>query len=169
MPDPREHAENRNLIETVLRHIPGFRGYLEKEYRRESDSLQRQWLADRLDRSKRGLDDFSRALVDAGQIDDLPQCDRLRGRIDKLSSRIRSAMDGYSGFFDLVRIDESVLDRVYRFDGELIDRVDDFATRVEGLPAEPASGGVAVAHLLNETEALEKVWDERDDILKGLD
>ncbi|MDH3718413.1 MAG: hypothetical protein OES79_09870 [Planctomycetota bacterium] len=169
MPDPTEHTQNRNVIETVLRHIPGFRGYLEKEYRRESDSLQREWLADRLDRSKRGLDDFSRALVDAGQIDDLPQCDRLRGRIDKLSSRIRGAMDGYSGFFDLVRIDEAALDRVYQFDGALIERIDNFATRIEGLPAQSESAPAAVKQLLDEADALDKIWDEREDILKGLD
>ena len=118
MPEPMKHAEDRNAFETVLRYIPGFRGYLEKEYRRESDALQRQWLSDRLDRSKRGLDDFGRSLVEAGKLDEVVQCDRLRGRIDKLSSRIRGAMKGYSGIFDLVRIDESVLDEVYRFDAE---------------------------------------------------
>lgn len=169
MPDPREHAQNRNVIETVLRQIPGFRGYLEKEYRRESDALQRTWLSDRLDRSKRGLDGVTRALVDAGQIDQLPQWDRLRGRIDKLSSRIRSAMDGYSGFFDLVKIDEAALDRVYQFDADLVQRVDDFGTRVEQLGGGGESAVSQLQPLLDETEALEKIWDERQDILEGLD
>ncbi|NIP84547.1 MAG: hypothetical protein GTO03_02915 [Planctomycetales bacterium] len=169
MPDPREHAQNRNVIETLLRQIPGFRGYLEKEYRRESDALQRTWLSDRLDRSKRGVDGVTRALVDAGQIDQLPQWDRLRGRIDKLSSRIRSAMDGYSGFFDLVQIDEAALDRVYQFDAALVQRVDDFADRVERLEGEEESAAGELQRLLDETEALEKIWDEREDILQGLD
>ena len=101
MLDPSEHAEDRNFIETILRYIPGFRGYLEKEYRRESDELQRDWLADQLTRSKRAIGDLSRPLADAGQIDILPEIDRLRGRLDKLIARIRGAMQGYSGFFDL--------------------------------------------------------------------
>ena len=52
--------------------------------------------------AKQALDDVNRALVDAGQIDVLPQFDRVRGRLDKLIGRIRGAMRGYSGWFDLV-------------------------------------------------------------------
>lgn len=73
MPEPAGHAEKRGRIEAILRHIPGFRGYLEKEDRRQSDQLQRQWLADRLQRSKRSMDQLARSLADAGQIDVLPQ------------------------------------------------------------------------------------------------
>jgi len=114
MPEPKEHTEKRNIVETILRYIPGFRGYLEKEYRRDSDHLQREWLADRLQRSKRAIDQFSRPLADAGKIDLLPEVDRLRGKLDTLIARIRGAMRGYSGFFDLVRVDEALLDRVYQ-------------------------------------------------------
>ncbi len=39
--EPERHAEKRNFVESILRHIPGFRGYLEKEYRRDSDYLAR--------------------------------------------------------------------------------------------------------------------------------
>ena len=60
MPEPRDHTEDRNWIEAVLRYVPGFRGYLEKEYRRESDDLQRDWLADRLQRSKRAINASAR-------------------------------------------------------------------------------------------------------------
>ena len=55
-------------IERVLRHIPGFRGYLEKDYRQESDYLLRDFMANRIQKAKRGLDDFMRSLVDQGQI-----------------------------------------------------------------------------------------------------
>ena len=44
MPQPKDHTQKRGVIETIGRHIPGFRGYLEREYRRDSDKLQRDWL-----------------------------------------------------------------------------------------------------------------------------
>src|SRR5262245_45757160 len=116
MAEPKSHAQSRPWLEDLLRRVPGFRGYLEKEYRRESDALQRETLADRLMRSKRGLDDYARRLVDAGQISDVSQCDRLRSKLDRLIGRLRGAMQGYSGMFDLVQIDEKVLDRVYEHD-----------------------------------------------------
>ena len=169
MPEPKEHAEHRNWLETILRYIPGFRGYLEKEYRRDSDELQREWLADRLQRSKRAIDDFTRPLADAGQIDALPQVDRLRGRLDKLIARIRGAMQGYSGFFDLVRVREDLLDRVYEHDLGLMRRVDALSQAIEGLPDAPDRTAQTVSDLLEQIDALEQQWDVREDMLKGLE
>jgi hypothetical protein len=169
MAEPRDHAENRNLIERILRHIPGFRGYLEKEYRRDSDELQRQWLADRLQRAKRAIDDAARPLVDAGQIDLLPQVDRLRSRLDKFIWRLRSAMQGYSGFFDLVRVDEARLDRVYELDVALMDDVQALAEAIEKLPSRGGEIGSALPELLNQIDNVESQWSARGDILKGLE
>jgi len=169
MPEPKEHAENRNVVETILRYIPGFRGYLEKEYRRDSDELGREWLADRLQRSKRAIDELTRPLADRGQIDVLPQVDRLRGRLDKLIARIRGAMQGYSGFFDLVRVREDLLDRVYEHDLALMQEVDALGRAVEALPDQPDRIAAAVTDLIEQIGGVERRWDTRDDMLKGLE
>ena len=169
MPEPKEHFENRGCIESILRKIPGFKGYLEKEYRRESDDLQRDWLADRLQRSKRGLDDFAQELAETGQIDGLPQVDKLRARLDKIVGRIRSANQGYSGFFDLVQVDEPLLDRVYEYDLALLEQVAKLADEIEALPVGGEPPGLAMPPLLAQTAQLEEHWDQREDILKGLE
>jgi hypothetical protein len=168
MPDPSQHAKDRNWIEGILRNLPGFRGYLEKEYRRESDELQREWLADRLTRSKRAIGDLTRPLADAGQIDVLPQIDRLRGRLDKLIGRIRGAMQGYSGFFDLVRIREAQLEQIYEHDTQLIAEVDSLAAAVEKLPGRQEEIIEALPSLHQQIDALERQWDKREDMLKGM-
>jgi len=169
MPEPKEHAENRNFVETILRYIPGFRGYLEKEYRRDSDELEREWLADRLQRSKRAIDELTRPLADRGQIDVLPQVDRLRGRMDKLIARIRGAMQGYSGFFDLVRVREDLLDRVYEHDVALMQEVDALGRAVEALPDEQHKIASRLTELFEQVDGLEQRWDTREDMLKGLE
>lgn len=168
MPDPSKHAKDRNWIESILRNIPGFRGYLEKEYRRESDELQREWLADRLTRAKRAIGDLTRPLADAGQIDALPQVDRLRGRLDKLIGRIRGAMQGYSGFFDLVRIREPQLEQIYEHDAQLVADVDALGAAIEKLPERQGEIADALPPLLDQIDALERQWDKREDLLKGL-
>jgi hypothetical protein len=169
MPDPMEHAENRGWLEEVLRRIPGFRGYLEKEYRRESDRLQRQWLIDRLQRSKRGLDALTRSLVDTGEVDALPQWERVRGKLDQLIGRIRGAVHGYSGVFDLVTVDEAVLDQVYEHDAALVNQVDELAAIVENLDKDETPPAQRASQLLDHAEQIARHWDERADILKGLD
>jgi hypothetical protein len=169
MPEPQDHAENRNVLETILRHIPGFRGYLEKEYRRQSDQLQRQWLADRLQRSKRTLDQVARRLADGGRIDELPQIDQARGRLDKLTGRIRGAVQGYSGFFDLVRVDEQLLDRVYTHDAAFMTQVDGLATAIEALTGQQDRLPQALAALVDQIEAAGRQWNDREDMLKGVE
>lgn len=170
MPEPRQHAENRNAFERLLKKIPGFRGYLEKEIRRESDALQREWLADRLQRAKRGLDAASRDLADAGKIDVLPQFDRIRARVDKSIGRTRGAMQGYSGIFDLVRVDEKLLERVYEHDVAMMAHVETLADSVEKLPAQVNAGAAeALAALVAQLDEVERALDRREDLLKGLE
>jgi len=169
MPEPARHTEHRGAIEEFLRRIPGFKGYLEKQYRRDSDALQRQWLADRLAHVKQALDEVTRALVDAGQVDVLPPFDRVRARLDKLIGRIRGAVRGYSGWFDLVQVDEALLDRIYKHDAKLAEQVDDLNGVVEPWRKKPAEAVAGLAVALEKIDALDEEWNERDVILKGLD
>jgi hypothetical protein len=168
MPQPKDHAVERNCLETVLRSVPGFKGYLEREYRRESDELLRNGLADRLQRSKRAVDDLARKLADAAQLDDLPSIDRLRIRLDRLLGRIRGAMQGYSGFFDLVRIDVPQLDQVYEHDAAMTEQIDAFALAAGQLPGKRDQVQAAVSELLGQLDEIERKWDEREEMLKGL-
>jgi hypothetical protein len=168
MLDPREPAGKRNPIEEFLRHLPGFRGYFELEDRRESDALTRKWLADQLDGAKRALNALSQSLVDQGQLDALPQIDRLRGRLDKLIARIRGAMRGYSGFFDRVQIDADTLERVYFYDLDLMQNVDAWVQAAGQLPASQAQWTDALADLRNRLEQLDRQWDGRDELFRNM-
>jgi hypothetical protein len=166
--DPRQHAENRGYIESFLRVIPGFRGYLEKEYRRESDALARTWLVENLNKGKNILDNWGRTLVDAGQIDALPQIDRIRSRVDKVTSRIKGAVSGYSGFFDFVQVNEELLDDVYEHDMSTIAEVDDFVRTAESFSTSVESPLSAASQLLSKLDEIEKRLNERSNLLNGL-
>jgi hypothetical protein len=168
VPDPSRHADNRNWFESILRFVPGFRGYLEKDYRRESDYLARTWLADRLQQSKRGLDDFMRGLVDAGQIDALPQCERVRTRLDGLISQMRGAVRGYSGLFDFVKVREDLLDDVYNLDMSLMSDVESLAAAIEQPAVKPDAPSAVVRDLLQRIDEVERKFSQRGDLLKGL-
>jgi hypothetical protein len=169
MPEPREHMQSRGWIESILRRIPGFKGYLEKEYRRDSDALQRSWLADRLQRAKPALDAYGRALVDAKKLDQLTQLDHFKSRLDKTISRLRGAMQGYSGFFDLVQVNEALLDRVYQLDVKTMDAVDALAASVEKLSTASADTPAPLAALNEQLSQVDQAIDHRQDMLKGLE
>ena len=168
MSGPDRHAESRNVLESILRKIPGFRGYLEKEYRRESDHLARMWLADELQKCKSRLDDWQRSMLDAGQIDLLASCERLRGRIDGLQSRVKGAMRGYSGFFDYVRVDEAMLDQIYQLDRELVDEASSLLHAAESLPSAEGTPDDRLRRIGERVEELSRRFDHRSQLLKGL-
>ncbi|MEN6449643.1 MAG: hypothetical protein ABFC96_04045 [Thermoguttaceae bacterium] len=167
MPQPNDYVAKRSDLEELMRQLPGFRGYLDRDCRRESDELLRNWMADRLERSKRAIDELARRLADAAAIDLLPMIDRLRVRLDRLLARIRGAMQGYSGLFDLVAIDAPLLDRVYEHDAQLGQQVDAFTALAEQL-RQPNSAPATIAELLRQSDEIERQWDGREEILKGV-
>ena len=169
MPEPKSHSEHRPALEQMARRIPGFRGYLEKSYRRESDALTRSMLADRLEQGKRALDGVGRALVDAKRLSELTHCDRLRSALDRAIGRIRGAMQGYSGVFDLVQIDEEVLDRVYAHDLALIDEVDAIQEAIDAVDATSPNVREAIDEVSQRVEKLDRQWNKRSEILEGID
>ncbi|MEX0794834.1 MAG: hypothetical protein WD045_16970 [Pirellulaceae bacterium] len=168
MIDPKQHADNRGMIESILRYIPGFSGYLEKEYRRESDALTRKWLADRLQRSKQALDEYGHTLVNLGQIDQLPVLERMRSRLDRTISRLRGQMPGYSGFFDYVQVDQGLLDDIYDHDLAMIKRVDGLAEKLEQLPSSGQAPLQVVPAIQAEVDQVLADIDRREDLLKGI-
>lgn len=167
-PNPARHQHGRGIIESVLRIIPGFRGYLEKEYRRESDYLARKWIADRLQKSKSGLDDCLHQLVNSGEIDLLPECERLRSRLDRVVSRIRGEVRGYSAFFEFAKVKEDLLDDVYDHDASLMADADKLGDRLEKLADGPALTSPDVRDLLDSVDDLERKFDRRGEMLNGL-
>ena len=165
---PDRHASGRGWIETILRYIPGFRGYLEKGYRRESDHLARKWMADRLTASKKGLDGYINDLVSDGKLDGLDQIERCRSKLDGLINSLLGAVRGYSGFFDFVQVDEALLDKVYAHDMAMIEDVEGLAKSIETLGTKPEEV-VAVAKALRQhIDEVQKKFDIRGQLLEGI-
>jgi hypothetical protein len=168
MIDPKQHSEGRGWIETFLRFVPGFRGYLEKDYRQESDHLVRTWMADRLQKSKRSLDDYMLGLVDAGLIDQLTSCERAKTRMEGLTLKMRGAVRGYSGFFDYVQVDMELLDKVYEHDMSMVQDVEDLANALSQLAAKPDTSPTAIQDILRLIDDADAKFEQRRDMLAGV-
>lgn len=168
MNDPKRHAQQRNLLESVARYIPGFRGYLEKEYRRESDHLTRTALADRLQQGQRALDNYMRSLVDASQLDRLPALERVKTRLEGLILKLRGAVRGYSGFFDYVRVNTQLLDQVYEHDRSLLGDVEELGRLCDQLTGKLELADRMAHELLQRIEDLDRKFAKRGEMLQGL-
>ena len=168
MVDPSRHSDDRNWYESIIRMVPGFKGYLEKQYRRESDALARAWMADRLEKSKTGLDSLMQSLVDDARLGDLPKLERIRSKLDHLIGRLRAAPAGYSGLFDYVKVREDVLDRVYQHDMAMMKDVDALGTALEAMTTSDLSMDELAKQTLDHIEQVARQFDERGNLLEGL-
>lgn len=167
MSDGAEQARAvRNLVERLGSRIPGFRGYLEREMRREVDKLQRDWLAGQVDRARQALAAKVRDWSRAGNLANLDLASSLDKLLDRFANRIRHADYGYSGFFDAVKIGEAELTRLYEYDLRLTDTVEELATRIEALPG--AASEPAVRSVLEAAEEADRAFDGRATVFENV-
>lgn len=117
-------GDQRNWIERLTEKIPGYTGYVDRERRRDIDKLHRERLADRLRSLKSPLTELVRELSSSGRLMEVGPVDSAIKKLDRLENRVRFASYGYSGFFDVVKIEQTQLDSIYRFDLALVEQVD---------------------------------------------
>jgi hypothetical protein len=147
----------QNALEQIAGAIPGYKGYRDRELRRDTDRLEREHLAERLETCKKGLNEAAAAVTRSGNLDAINDIETARKRLDKAIARIRHADRGYSGFFDPVKVDEAALARVYEFDLGLVGSVEEVV----------ATGGDVKA-LIAKIDAVDVRLSDREAILAGI-
>src|SRR2546428_4769855 len=114
----------QNALERLMNSIPGFKGYREKDLRRDADRLQREHLSLRLEQGKKALNRASADLSRGGDLDVINDVETARKRLDKGVNRIRYAERGYNGFFDAGKVAATRVWPIYQFDTGLVEDVD---------------------------------------------
>jgi hypothetical protein len=156
----------RNFLERLGEKIPGYRGFQDRELRRDVDRLLREHLAAELGRLKAMLRDRARAFTDAGKIGALNGFDRLDRQLDGLSQAVRFSDYGASGLFDPVKIGEAELERIYQFDLSVVDDLAQLESDVAALPAPGAEDpGPALERLQQAARGLDGKWRQREQVL----
>lgn len=155
----------QNFLEKLMNALPGFRGYREKEIRRDADRILREHLARRLDLAKKSLDEAAVAVTRSGGLTAMNDIETARKRVDRVANRIRYADRGYAPLFGVVKVDEGVLGRVYAFDAALVDGVDAVTASLGRVGAE---GAAAVQAAIAEMDALDARVTDRETLLRGV-
>src|SRR5258706_712364 len=159
----------QNALERLMNSVPGFKGYRERDLRRDADRLQREHISARLEDGKKALNQVANAITRGGDLDVINDVETARKRLDKVANRIRYAERGYSGFFDAVKVDETVLAKVYQFDMGLIEDVD--GVRAASAAADAAQAGdarTAMQDLIGRIDALDARLSDRENVLRGV-
>jgi len=159
---------SRGGLEKLVAGIPGYKGYKEKEMRREADRILRETLARKYEEQWARLNGVQKRLLSSGGIEYLDDVEsaasKLRGFIDKL----KTAAMGYTGFFDAVKVKEDALDKLYQFDGALNDGILQISGTIDGIDAAVAAKqGVpeAISRFDDQCRFLVETFEHRKEVL----
>lgn len=154
-------------VERWLARIPGIRTYRDREHRRETDKHLREHLASRLQEARTGLIRTALEMSKKGQFGPLTELDRLSSRIQQMADTIRYASYGYAGIFDVEKIREEELERLYTFDLSLMDDLEEIQPKVAelGTMNSPEKWSALIGEAFHLLDALEKKFRQRNEFM----
>jgi hypothetical protein len=166
-------VSGRNGFEQLLAKLPGFKGYHDREARRQADKMLRDFLAEQIATQINRFSAAERDLLDAdGGLMFMAKTSAAKSRMQTLHDKIKAAPQGFSGFFGAIKIESEELEKLYNFDEAMVRYADELKTAVEALAA-------AVGDKDKTTDAIKAVeriasegseaYDLRDDVLTNLD
>jgi hypothetical protein len=155
-------------LESLVGKIPGYKGYKDKELRREADKILRMEVADKFDDQRKRLTELQTELVSTAQLEFVDDLERAVSKLQLLIDRIKTATYGYAGLFDAVKVKEEQLDALYEFDNKMLLFVGDVAAAVDqvesAISAKEGIGG-AISELVSVANEANMVFGHRQEAI----
>jgi hypothetical protein len=159
-------ASGIRFLENLAYLVPSYRGYKEKELRREEDSRLRSRVLAKLRVLQTLLDEQADHCTERELA---PPAEALGGRVHRIevvAEGVRYAPYGFSGFFDSDRVREEMLERLLEIDLLVLQDLDEAAEMLRDPPSAPAPRFSAFLTRLDESiERIEARLITRDKIL----
>ena len=158
---------SQNKFEELVSKIPGYKGYKQREQRREADKLLRTHVASKYQEQLDRLNEIQYTLTSQGRLKVMVILERAVMKLQLLIDRIKTASYGYAGLFDAVKVDEELLDRLYDFDQDMLSGAEELSAKLDrlGEAANDESLGVEDANeLVKDLESLNGRFSQRQDV-----
>ncbi len=160
-------VSQRGGLESLVARIPGFKGYHEKNARRQADTMLRNYIAERIDAIIRDFTRVESMILDDGRgLSHMSKTREVKSRLQSYRDRVATANPKYSGMFEAVKIGNEELDRIYAFDEAQLQYVEELNVNVGILQSTVAKGEdfkAALDAVLSSVDTAIDVFSLRDD------
>jgi hypothetical protein len=163
-------TSQQDPFKRLAANIPGFKGYIERQNRRDADKLLRDTVARRFDEQWKRASQLQVDLVSSGMIQYVDDIERaalqLRTFIDKLTTAPR----GYSGLFDAVKINEKELEAIYQYDAAFFDLAEQVGRALDNVEASLGDEAALPAAIRNVTSLARmavETYNRRMEVVTG--
>lgn len=164
--------DNRGIFERICLWIPGYRGYRQKNIRRDVDKEIRSEVARSIEECKSFLAEIQRGVVENGDIQMAKTVERVRVKTDTYLKNIESAEAGYSGIWEATKTLEDELEAVMEWDAKLLESAYDLKKLLKMTWSKVDGGSVDIKSDIREIERFLQDLDEglgtRMKVIRGL-
>lgn len=112
-----------NIISKIGSLIPGFNGYSDRTDRRNSERIFRDQNSKLLERSENSVIEHQKKLIAAGDMEESKKWEIVRKSINTYIPKFKHTPYGESSFFSKEQIKEDELEEIFKFDEEIVDRI----------------------------------------------
>jgi hypothetical protein len=163
-------TEDMDPIKKILNKVPGFGGYIERQKRRDSDKLLREYLFEQFRELESRVSRLQRDFISQGEIKYVDDLEATAIKLRTFADRIKTASRGYSGLFDAVNVNEDELTLIYEYDSSMLDLVDEIDRAIDNIESSVGTEGLpaAIRHLETKAEECIQAFDDRENVILGL-
>ena len=156
-----------DIFKKILDKIPGFKGYIERQARRDSDKLLRDTVFKRFRDLEGRVSEVQREFLSHGELQYLDDLETSAVRLRTFADRIRTAPRGYSSLFEGVKIGENELQKLYEYDATLLAMGDEVDRALDNIQASIGTDGLvaAIRNLATVSRQCVEAYDRREDVV----
>ncbi len=160
-------TNSMDIFKRLASKIPGFKGYVERQNRRDSDKLIRDTVYRRFRELEGRVSDLQVQFMNQGQIEYNDDLEKAALRMRTFADRVRTAPRGYSSLFEAVKINEPELAKLYEYDATLLDKTDDVSRAIDNVQASMGTDGLpaAIRNLQTVSKDCINAYDRRQEVV----
>ncbi len=160
-------TNSMDIFKKIGSKIPGFKGYTERQNRRDSDKLIRDTIYRRFREHERHVSDLQVDFINQGKIEYVDDLEKAALRLRTFADRVHTAPRGYSSLFEAVKINEPELAKLYSYDATLLDKTDEVGRAIDNIQASVGTDGLpaAIRNLQSVSKDCVEAYDRRQEVV----
>ena len=145
-----------NLFDKIGNLIPGYKGYVIRDEKRNTDKKFRDELVSRLNQSEEFIIRYQKDLIKSDDVTNLTLWEKSRKALNTINTKIKHSSYGESSFFSEKQLKEDELDTIYNIDLELAEKVSLILKTILSDITEPLSAGLVLNQIFDIEQILLK-------------
>lgn len=156
-----------DIFKKIASKIPGFKGYVERQARRDSDKVLRDMVAKQARELEGRVSALQREFISHGEIAYVDDLEAAAIKLRTFGDRVRTAPRGYSSLFEAVKINENELAKLYEYDSTLLTMTEEVGRAIDNVQASVGTDGLpaSIRNLENSARLCVEAYDRREDVV----